>query len=240
MELARALHWSVPRCFTSLEPGTSSEMNPVPNALTIAQDFGKVFFRLSDKYFGNLRAQCPEAGSFAFFPEILWRCSVPRDLPEWIISKGHSHPEEMHFRALVLCIVRDHLQTLPVHQKRKIRKMIRANDKFLKQIFEVQLLCANLAPLRHKHNCPTSQSVRLLWIPVWGCSDHSGATGTMALSQQCHSLHWAQENVPTNSSCKVKPNRKTNLCQTRWFIYLQVKPNCSLPLLSGQEFSSAF
>lgn len=46
--------------------------------------------------------------------------------------------------------------------------------------------------------------------PSWGCSDHSGATGAMALSQECHSLHWAWEDVPTKSSCKVKPNRKTS------------------------------
>lgn len=63
---------------TNLQPApkTSSEINPVPNALAIAHFFGKEFFRLSNKYFGNLRAQCPDPdpGSFAFFPEILWRC----------------------------------------------------------------------------------------------------------------------------------------------------------------------
>lgn len=40
---------------TNLQPAlkTSSEINPVPNALTIAQFFGKVFFRLGNKYFGD-------------------------------------------------------------------------------------------------------------------------------------------------------------------------------------------
>lgn len=127
---------------------------------------------------------------------------------------------------------------------RKIRKKIRANYKFLKQIFEVQLLYSNLTPLRHKHNnCPTPKSVGLLWIPVWGCSDCSGSTGTMAHSGWLcprNATRCTGHGKMCPQKLLQKPNRKPNLCQTRWFSYLQVKSCCSLPLLSGQEFSSAF
>lgn len=64
----------------------------------------------------------------------------------------------------------DHLQTLPVLQKRKRRKKDQSKLYIFKANFKVQLLCANLTPLRHKHNCPTSKfgdalnpSLGMLW-----------------------------------------------------------------------------
>lgn len=61
---------------THLQPAPKTHHKLMQSQMPSAQPSfsGEVFFRLSDKYFGNLRAQYPDPGSFAFFPEILWRC----------------------------------------------------------------------------------------------------------------------------------------------------------------------